>query len=281
MLQSLSRKAAEVGKVIARSGNDEKARNLERQVFEAANRALQVLASGMEDEGFGVDDLPVSIRGRYVSGDGRKYAVIAFPNGNLNEKSFLFRHVEELLSVDPGMTGHAITNKVFTEMVHRGFAQAIILSSIAVFLLVLLDLRSFRGLVLALVPVLIAMGWLNLVMFLAGLKYNYGNLMALPILIGSGVDYGAHLAHRANQEGSVTKAAMTTGKAIALSGLTTLIGFGSLIVGNHWGVRSLGLLLVMGISFSLIAALVVLPGMLRGRERGEGPRALGSPGERP
>jgi predicted RND superfamily exporter protein len=75
-----------------------------------------------------------------------------------------------------------------------------------------------------------------------------------------------HLAHRARQEGSIRAAARTTGRAIALSGLTTLIGFGSLILGNHWGVRSLGLLLVIGITSSLVAALVVLPGLVRPRK---------------
>lgn len=269
LLNSLSKKASRVAKVIGDSGNDRKARELERQVFEALNRGLKVLAAGLEDKGFDVGDLPAAMRGRYVSVDGAHFAVIAYPNGDLNDKDFFYGHVDELESVDPEITGHPVTNKVFTIMVHEGFAQAIVLATVAVLLLVLLDLRSFRGLVLALVPVLVAMAWTQLVMYLVGLKYNYANLMALPILIGTGVDYGAHLAHRAKQEGCVAEAARTTGKAIALSGLTTLIGFGSLILGNHWGVRSLGLLLVIGISFSLVAALVVLPGMLRAREERE------------
>jgi len=90
--------------------------------------------------------------------------------------------------------------------------------------------------------------------------------MALPILIGTGVDYGVHLAHRTAQSGSVVVAARTTGRAIALSGITTLIGFGSLILGNHWGVRSLGLLLCIGITFALLGAMVVLPGLFRSRD---------------
>jgi predicted RND superfamily exporter protein len=154
-------------------------------------------------------------------------------------------------------------------MVQQGFIQAVILAFIAVIILVLLDLRSIKGLLLAFGPVLFAVGWTSLLMKLTGLMLNYANLMALPILIGTAVDYGVHLAHRTGQEGSVVKAVKTTGRAIALSGLTTLIGFGSLILGTHFGVQSLGLLLVSGIFSALVATLVVLPGILRNMEQGE------------
>ncbi len=265
-LGRLAKKASAVSKTIAASKDDARAGQLERQVFEAMARGMKVMAAAVDDRGFGVDDMPQTIRGRYVSPDGKNFAVISYPNGDIGEKDFFFKHVDEMRAVDQEITGHPVTNKAFTLMVHRGFAQAIILSAFAVIILVLLDLRSLRGIVMALAPVVLAIGGSLLVMFLTGFKFNYGNLMALPILIGTGVDYGAHLAHRAKQEGCVRRAARTTGKAIALSGLTTLIGFGSLILGNHWGVRSLGLLLVLGILFSLIAALIVLPGMLSKRE---------------
>jgi predicted RND superfamily exporter protein len=156
----------------------------------------------------------------------------------------------------------------------------VVLAAIAVLAMILLDLRNPRSLALALAPVVIGVGWTALIMYLTGIKLNYGNLMGLPILIGTGVDYGVHLAHRARQEGSVLAAARTTGKAIALSGLTTLIGFGSLILGNHWGVRSLGIVLVLGITASLMAALVVLPGMVKRKGVGDpGQPARQAPGE--
>jgi predicted RND superfamily exporter protein len=147
-------------------------------------------------------------------------------------------------------------------MVHAGFRNAVILSALAVFLLVLWDQRSLRGLAIALTPVVCGAGWTALLMALTSFSLNYANILALPILIGTGVDYGVHLAHRSRQEGSIWVAAQTTGRAIALSGLTTLIGFGSLTVGDHWGVRSLGLLLVAGIASSLITTLVVIPGIV-------------------
>jgi hypothetical protein len=264
-LSKLVQRARIAQQAVEKSGNDKRARELERLIFDGLLRALEIVQSGVNDKGFAANDLPQAVRGRYQSKDGKYYAVIVFPNGDIGQRDFFEKHVTELLSVSKETTGHPVTNLVFTKMVHKGFRDAIILSAIAVFLLILMDLRDPKGLALAFIPVLMGLGWTALVMYLTDFKFNYANLMALPILIGTGVDYGVHLAHRAKQEGNVYAAARTTGRAIALCGLTTLVGFGSLILGNHWGVRSLGIILVIGIFACLVAALIVIPGAVRAK----------------
>lgn len=213
----------------------------------------------LREKGFGLEDLPPSLRNRYVSRDGKHFAVIVFPKGDIGQKTFFEQHVAELLSVSKETTGHPVTHLEFTHMVHRGFRDAFILATAVVLLLIVIDLRDRRSLIPALIPVAVGLSFTLLFMWIFNIKFNYANLMALPILIGTGVDYGAHLAHRAKQEGSIDRAVRTTGRAITLTGLTTLVGFGSLMLGEHWGVQSLGILLVVGIGFSLIAALIVIP----------------------
>ncbi|MBW2277558.1 MAG: MMPL family transporter [Deltaproteobacteria bacterium] len=267
-LSKMAKHAGAVSELVSAS-TDERARLLEQKIFELLSRGFGVLSGGLEDKGFDVDDLPEAIRRRYVSQDGRHYAVISFPAGDLGQRDFLWSHADELLGVDEGTTGHAVTHRHFTRMVFDGFFDAVLMAAGAVLLLVLLDLRRPRELALALVPVVVGGGLTALVLYLIDFKMNYANLLAVPILIGAGVDYGAHLAHRAKQEGSVLEAARTTGRTIALSGLTTLIGFGSLIVGTHAGVRGLGLILVLGIVGCLLVALVVVPGVFRNEQRGK------------
>ena len=264
-LNRLAKNARAARAAMLKSNDDDRARALEKVVFEGLLEGLTILQQALEDTGFEAEDLPEAVQRRYQSRDQKHYAVIVFPNGDIGERGFFEKHVAELLSVSKETTGHPVTHLEFTHMVLKGFKDAVILSAIAVILLILLDLRSAKGLALALLPVLMGLGWTVVIMVMTNFKFNYANLMALPILIGTGVDYGVHLAHRAKQEGSIYKAARTTGRAIALSGLTTLIGFGSLLLGNHWGVRSLGLVLVIGIFASLVAALVVIPGLVRDR----------------
>ena len=56
--------------------------------------------------------------------------------------------------------------------------------------------------------------------------------------------------------------ASSTGKAVVLSALTTLFGFGSMLFGQYRGLVSLGLVMSLGVIFTLISALVVLPQIL-------------------
>jgi predicted RND superfamily exporter protein len=55
---------------------------------------------------------------------------------------------------------------------------------------------------------------------------------------------------------------------VVFNGLTTMAGFGSLLVAHHRGVWSLGVLLVIGSAMTLTASLVVLPTLVHlGGER--------------
>jgi predicted RND superfamily exporter protein len=56
--------------------------------------------------------------------------------------------------------------------------------------------------------------------------------------------------------------------AVALNGVTTMVGFGSLMIARHQGIYSLGLLLTLGSACGLLASLVVLPVILRLMTRG-------------
>jgi hypothetical protein len=51
--------------------------------------------------------------------------------------------------------------------------------------------------------------------------------------------------------------------AVILNGLTTVAGFGSLMVAHHHGIFTLGLLLSVGATAALVAALAVLPVLIR------------------
>jgi uncharacterized membrane protein YdfJ with MMPL/SSD domain len=79
------------------------------------------------------------------------------------------------------------------------------------------------------------------------------------------VDDGIHLVHRLLEEpeSATSPLAHSTGKAIVLTSLTTMVGFGSLLIAHHSGIFSLGLLSTLAVGATLVATLVVLPPMLR------------------
>jgi hypothetical protein len=101
-------------------------------------------------------------------------------------------------------------------------------------------------------------------MWIWDLPFNLANLILLPLIVGIGVSNGIHIIHRHIEDGSheMSVIARSTGKAVVLSSLTTMVGFGSLMVARHQGIFSLGLLLTIGIGCNLLASLTVLPSIL-------------------
>lgn len=90
-------------------------------------------------------------------------------------------------------------------------------------------------------------------------------MIVLPLLLGIGVDSGIHLVHRARvaADGEANLLTTSTARAVAYSALTTIASFGSLGLASHLGLATLGRLLTIGVSFTLICNLIVLPALIR------------------
>src|SRR4030042_1868961 len=88
----------------------------------------------------------------------------------------------------------------------------------------------------------------------------------LPLIIGVGIDYGVYVVHRWIGEGksklAVKVTVESTGRAVALCALTTMIGFGAVATATWRGPAGMGRTMTMGIGFCLIAAIVLLPSLL-------------------
>ena len=99
---------------------------------------------------------------------------------------------------------------------------------------------------------------------LFSIPFNFANVIALPLLLGIGVDCGIHMAHRLRtspHEGN-NILRTSTARAVLFSALTTICGFGNLALSPHRGTASMGLLLTIGIGLTLICTLVVLPALM-------------------
>ncbi|PKN45902.1 MAG: hypothetical protein CVU59_07660 [Deltaproteobacteria bacterium HGW-Deltaproteobacteria-17] len=137
------------------------------------------------------------------------------------------------------------------------------------FLLLLVIFRALRPAAVALVPVTLAL-WFTLgLMPLLGLPLNIFSIMAFPLIIGIGIDSGIHLVHRLRDGAATgvppaTAAAddvMHTGKAIIITTVTTVIGFGSLLTIRHPGMQSLGATVSLGLLLCLLFTLVLIPAL--------------------
>lgn len=129
----------------------------------------------------------------------------------------------------------------------------------------LLMLWRLRESLLALLPLVLALAWTIGLMHLFGIRFNLANIWGLPMILGISAEFGLNVMFR-YLEGRAYGGpllARSTVLGVVLNGLTTIVGFGSLLIAAHRGIFSLGLLLTIGCACGLVASLIVLPIALR------------------
>ncbi|TFH43705.1 MAG: hypothetical protein E4G96_00460, partial [Chrysiogenales bacterium] len=142
--------------------------------------------------------------------------------------------------------------------------KAMIYSFVIILVLLIIDFKNTQGVLLALLPLVIGMLWLNLVIYLAGIDYNVANIAGLPLLLGLGVVYGLRIVHRWKENTSITAfaATKTTGRGLVFAALAIVVGLGSIVPARHNGVSAFGVILLIGIVLCLFTALVILPAVI-------------------
>jgi predicted RND superfamily exporter protein len=133
---------------------------------------------------------------------------------------------------------------------------------LAIVILVYFHFRSISAVLLSLLPVTIGALWMVGIMGIFEVSFNPANIMTLPLIIGIGVTNGIHILNRYAEEQNPSVLARSTGKAVLVSGLNTIAGFGSLIVAQHRGIESLGFVMAIGSATCMIAGVTVLPAIL-------------------
>lgn len=195
------------------------------------------------------------------------FLIYAYPSVTVWEEQNLNDVVRELKSVNPNAMGLAV---LFERILYQIKHDLVRIALIALGVVFLSLLASYRGLwhaALSLVPLLAGGITMVGVMNLIGLKFNLVNTGMLPLIIGVGVDYGVYVVHRYMAEGkgldSIQPVVVSTGRAVTLAALTTMIGFGSVMLANWRGLALMGGTLTMGIGFCWLAAILYLPALLK------------------
>jgi predicted RND superfamily exporter protein len=121
---------------------------------------------------------------------------------------------------------------------------------------------------LAFFPLALAAGVTCAWMVLAGMQFNFANVIVLPMLIGMGVDNGVHLVHRHRTEPDEEDVLGTsTARAVLFSTITTVLSFGSLAFASHRGMAAIGEILTLGVVATFVCYVVVLPAVLEWDDR--------------
>jgi predicted RND superfamily exporter protein len=208
-----------------------------------------------------LSDLPESLVNRFVGHNG-KYLLKIYGRGNIWDMTALRRFVADVRSVDPRATGNPLQAYEASLEMKRSYEHSAILALLVISVVLLADLRSVRHALLAALPLGLSMVQMFGLLGLLDIPLNPANMIALPLILGIGIDYGVHLVHEYREQRGPYVMSQGTAVAVLVDALTTIVGFGSLMIASHQGLQSLGRVLTLGVTCCLVTSLVSLPALL-------------------
>ena len=234
---------------------------------EDSTRTMKWIEAALADSEPGAADLPPLLRSQWIGTDGRWLLRVAPLSDarSILEPDRLETFINQVRQVAPDVLGPPVQILESSQLIVRAYLQSGLLALLAVLIILLIDFRNLQDALCAMLPVLIGFAGTFGFMGLVGVQLNFANLMVLPMIFGIGVDSGVHVVHRWRSNRTLAPRGLWggTGVGILLTTLTTAIGFGALMLAEHRGIRSLAIVMVIGLGVTLLACWTVLPAVLQ------------------
>ena len=208
---------------------------------------------------------------RFLKNQGDAFVCASFvhvkPGFWVDPKGQAFLEKLKGLAPDIRITGAKLVQRELDSLMTSESWKVFLIALVAVCALIFFDFRSWRLTLFSLLPVALSLIWTLGLMGLLGMDLNFMNLVVFTMVVGVGVDYGVHILHRQSESGITPfkTGLVQVGKGVGLAALTTLVGFGSLVLSGYPGLQSMGIVALMGVGFSALIALTLLPALLRNR----------------
>ncbi|MDO8518818.1 MAG: MMPL family transporter [Deltaproteobacteria bacterium] len=221
-----------------------------------------------------LDDIPAGILRPFLGRAGTPgNMILIFDRVRLSDAKNAMRYAKEIgvIEVDGKKyypaEGSLLFAKTLSMMIREAaVAFAVILAG--VYLILLWDFRDLKKSLTVFLPLGMGLAVTLGAMAILGIKLNIFNLVIFPILIGLGVDSSLHFYHqfenyRAREE--LSPLFLQSGSSLLLTSLLNMAGFGSMMFTGHAGLKSMGLVAVLGMTANLLICFLFFPSFLKWR----------------
>jgi hopanoid biosynthesis associated RND transporter like protein HpnN len=208
-----------------------------------------------------INDLPSSLVERFVSRGG-KHLMRIYTTANIWDMDEMKKFVAAVRDIDPKATGSPLQTYESSLQLQQGFTKAAIYAFIAIMVVLLVDFMNVFHTLAAASPMLIGFAMMFGILGHIDIPLNPANLIVLPLILGIGIDSGVHIIHDYRSQRGEYRITSSTALAVLITSLTTIIGFGSMMIASHRGLQSLGRVLVIGVACCLITSIIALPAAL-------------------
>lgn len=225
-----------------------------------------------------VDELPIEFRRRFEPFDGKGTFVLLFPRYGLHDVTRLESWASDLNTVGkraeaagmhaPILDANRLAAKIFA-LIRQDGPLIMGLASLVVFLTIWIALKKFTHALMVTGPLFAGMACLPGGMWLGDISLNFLNVVVLPNLLAIAVDNSVHLFHRYQEDGrgSMMRIMRHTGLTAVVATCSNAAGYASMLIAHHAGLRSVGLLAVVGVGCTFLGTTILFPSLIELRER--------------
>ncbi len=216
-----------------------------------------------------LDNIPYNIKSRYVNDTEDLFLVNIYPREHIWNFENMRRFSKQVELVSERVTGLPPLFLRLIDLIGRDGKRSTVLTLFIVILLLWLDFRSLKLALLGVIPLIAGGLWMLGLLSTFGMMLTVVNVIGIPMIVGIGIDDGVHILHRYRVEGfdKTPHVLLSTGKAVLLTSLTTMAGFGSLMISKYRGFIGLGALLVFGVGACFITTVLFIPSVINIAER--------------
>ncbi len=231
-----------------------------------------------------LDELPTEFRRRFEPFDKQGTFVLLFPRNALTDISRLEDWAQELTTISasaraqglhaPILDANRLAAKVFG-LIRKDGPLIMLLATLVVFVVIWIALKKFSHTLMVTGPLFAGMALLPGAMWLGGLSLNFLNVVVLPNLLAIAVDNSVHLFHRYKEDGpgSMWRIMRHTGVTAVVATCSNAAGYASMLIARHGGIRSIGLLAIVGVVCTFIGTTILFPALIELKERVKGQKA--------
>ncbi len=223
---------------------------------------LHLLSAFADPEPPQLSDLPEELVTRFVGHKHGRHLLKIYARDNTWDMEALKKFVEDVRGVDPRATGNPLQTYEASRTMQRSYQMAAWYALAGIAVAIWLDFRSVGHTLLALLPLLLSMLQTFGLLGLLDIPLNPANMIALPLLIGLGVEDGVHIVHDFRSQPGRYRVSPSIAIAVVLTSVTTVASFASLMTASHQGLYSLGRVMTIGVVCCLITSLLLLPAIL-------------------
>ena len=205
------------------------------------------------------NQIPQNFSKRYLSDD-NLYRIEIFPSRDLSKPRDLEQFVSIVENYFPSATGMPIVQFNAGKIVVDSFKKALLISLLFLIVFLFFIFKKLNYVLLCISSLFCAFILTIFFMIILKLNLNFANMIAIPLLFSLGVSYPIYFIKRFEELGDFKKLfSSNTPIAILFSGLTTIFSFSTLYLSSHNGTSSMGLLLFISLSNTLVTSLILLP----------------------